>query len=99
MSSGEALSKLIDEQALGIVKSLGMPTIKTTTVDEELEKSKKKKIFATKVFAIIDDISAADYAEFINSVLDTGTTQIVREVESWTKDGELIRVIDYMEAV
>ena len=98
MAGGEKLAQMIDEQAAGIAKSLGMPRVQTTTVDKELKKNSSKKKFNTRVFAILDDISAQEYSEFINEVLRTGTTQIIREDQSWTKDGELIRVVDFLEA-
>jgi len=93
------LSDFIDKQAAGIARSLSMPNVKTTTFDEEIKKNKSKKpVFRTRVFVIIDDISAEDYAEFINSILiANGDKTIIREVENWTKDGELIRVVDYTE--
>jgi len=95
----DKLAQMIDEQAAGIVKSMGMPQVKTTTVEKELRDNKAKNKFATRVFAILDDVSALEYSEFINEVLETGTTRIIREVESWTKDGELIRVVDYLESL
>ncbi len=93
----EDLAKIIDKQAAGIAKSLGMPKIKTTTVDSELKKKTKNRVFGTRVFVVIDDISAEDYSEFINEVLSSkGKMEIMREESSWTKDGELIRVVDFM---
>jgi len=93
------LNEFIDKQAAGIAKSLSMPNVKTTTFDEEIKKNKSKKpIFKTRVFVLLDDISAEDYADFINSILTSnGDKTIIREVENWTKDGELIRVVDYTE--
>jgi len=94
----DELAKIIDKQAEGIARSLGMPKIKTTTVDKEMSKSKTKRVFGTRVFVILDDISAEDYSEFINEVLSSkGSMEIMREDTSWTKDGELIRVVDFMK--
>lgn len=95
------LNEYIDKQAAGIAKSLGMPKVKTTTFDEEIKKkSSKHPVFRTRVFVLLDDVSAEEYSEFINDILDSGGTKnIIREVENWTKDGELIRVIDYTEEV
>ncbi len=92
------LNEIIDKQAEGIVKSLGMPKIKTTNIDKELEKKVKKSNFGTRVFVILDDISAEEYSSFINEILKSkGKMTLMREDFNWTKDGELIRVIDYME--
>jgi signal transduction protein with GAF and PtsI domain len=89
---------MIDKQAAGIAKAMGMPNVRTTTVDKELEKNKKNKEFKTKVFAILDDVSAEEYSAFINYIMkNSKTTTIIREEQNWTKDGELIRVIDYIE--
>ena len=94
------LNEIIDKQAAGIVKSLGMPTIKTTSVDKELASKKMKRKFGTRVFVILDDISGEYYAEFINEILQSGgLMEIMREETSWSKDGELIRVIDFMEKI
>jgi hypothetical protein len=91
------LSEIINKQAEGIARSLGMPKIKTTTVDEELKKKKVKKVFSTRVFVILDDVSGEDYAEFINEILTSnGEMEVIREDTNWTKDGELIRVVDYI---
>ena len=92
------LNEIINKQAEGIVKSLGMPKVKTTSVEKELANTKMKKKFGTRVFVILDDISAEDYADFINDVLQSrGTMEIMREETSWTKDGELLRVVDFMQ--
>ena len=91
------LSEIINQQAEGIAKALGMPTAEVTTYEKEIKKKTPKKEFATRVFLIIDDISAMEYAEFINQILaSSGDMEIMREVENWTKDGELIRVVDYV---
>ena len=91
------LAKIIDKQAEGIAKSLGMPKVTTTSMKEELAKKSKGKTFKTRVFVILDDISGEEYSEFINEVLmSKGKMEIMREETSWTKDGELIRVFDYM---
>ena len=92
------LAKIIDKQAEGIAKSLGMPKISTTSVDKEKSKGSKKRKFGTRIFVLLDDISALEYSDFINDILSSkGKMELMREVESWTKDGELIRVIDYMD--
>lgn len=92
------LSDIINKQAEGIVKAMKMPEIKTTSVEEELKKSKAKKVFKTKVFVLLDDVSAEEYSAFINYLMTNDkTTTVLREVENWTKDGELIRVVDYIE--
>ena len=94
------LNEIIDKQAAGIAKSLGMPTIKTTSVEKEIAKTLVKKKFGTRVFVILDDISGENYAEFINEILQSrGSMEIMREETSWSKDGELIRVIDFMQKV
>lgn len=94
------LAEIISKQAEGIAKSLGMPDVKTTSVDEELKKTKKKNTFKTKLFVIIDDISAEDYSKFIDNIISNPQDfEIIREVENWTKDGELIRVVDYIETI
>jgi len=92
------ISKIIEEQASGIVKALGMPEVRTTTYEKEVNKNKKNKVFKTKVFVLIDDISAEEYAAFMNYLIaNNKTTELIREVENWTKDGELVRVVDYIE--
>jgi len=91
------LHEIIEQQAKGIAASLRMPTADVTTVEKEIEKKTPKKEFATKVFIIINDVTALEYSEFINQVLESGgDMEIVREEQNWTKDGELIRVIDYV---
>ena len=91
------LNEIIEKQAEGIAKALRMPEANVTTYEKEIKKKKPKKEFATRVFLIIDDISALEYAEFINQVFESGgDMEIMREVENWTKDGELIRVVDYV---
>lgn len=92
------LASIIDEQASGIVKAMKMPSIKTTSIEKENKKKERKKIFKTKVFVIIDDVSGEEYSTFINYLMEhKSETLVIREVENWTKDGELIRVIDYVE--
>ncbi len=92
------LASIIDANVAGIAKALGMPDVKTTTVDNELAKAEKSKVFKTKVFAILDDVSAEEYSAFINYLMkNRKTTTVLREEENWTKDGELIRVVDYVE--
>jgi hypothetical protein len=55
-------------------------------------------MFKTKVFAILDDVSAEEYSAFINYLMrNKKSTTVIRELENWTKDGELIRVVDYIE--
>jgi hypothetical protein len=98
MMAENDLASIIDKQAAGIAKAMGMPSVKTTTVEKEMANSKKKKSFYTRVFAILDDISAEEYSAFINYIItNSKTTTIIREEQNWTKDGELIRVVDYME--
>jgi hypothetical protein len=49
---------------------------------------------------IIDDLTAEEYADFIDDILaSSGKREILREAENWTKEGELIRVIDYLEPI
>jgi signal transduction protein with GAF and PtsI domain len=92
------LANMINENAAGIAKAMGMPEIKTTSIDKELKNSEKNRVFKTKVFAILDDVSAEEYSAFINYLLkNKKTTSVLREAENWTKDGELIRVVDYIE--
>ena len=94
------LSEIINSQADGIVTALRMPEIKTTTVEKELSKKKTEKLFKTRVFVLINDTSAIEYSSFINEVMrNSKTTTIMRESENWTKDGELIRVVDYVEDI
>jgi ribosomal protein L20 len=91
------LAEIIEQQAAGIAKAIKMPHAEVTSYEREQKKNRKRKLFATRVFAIIDDISAEEYSEFINQVImSDGEIEIVREVENWTKDGELIRVVDYV---
>ena len=94
------IKELIDREAENIVKAMGMPVTKTTTVEKELSKSKKRKVFETRVFLIINDASAATYSSFITQLIagDDGR-RILRESENWTKDGELIRVVDTVREV
>ncbi len=92
------LAEMIEQQAAGMVKAMHMPNIKTTTLEKEQSGRKAKRVFKTKVFAIIDDVSAEEYATFINFLMERDSeTNVMREVENWTKDGELIRVVDYIE--
>jgi len=91
------LGELIAQQAADIAKAVQMPKADVVFFDEKKENTPPKKEFATKVFLIIDDISALEYSEFINQVFRSkGDMEVVREVENWTKEGELIRVVDYV---
>ena len=92
------IADIINKQAEGIVKAMGMPEVKTTSLEEELSKTNKKKMFKTRVFVLLDDVSAEEYSAFINYLMSNKkTATVLREVENWTKDGELIRVVDYIE--
>ena len=96
----ENISEIINSQAEGIVKALKMPEVRTTTVEKERGKKKTKRKFNTRVFAILDDYSAEEYSSFIDSIINEPESMtVMREVENWTKDGELIRVVDYIEEV
>ncbi len=93
------LAAIIDKQASGIAKAMRMPETKTTSVKQEQAKKQKIQTFRTRIFVIIDDYSGQEYADFINTlILDSTTYEVLREVENWTKDGELIRVVDYIES-
>ena len=94
---GMNINEIIEQQAEAIVRNLKMPEVKTTSLEKEMEKNKKIKKFSTRVFLLIDDVSAESYSSFMNYIIENPkTTKLLREVENWTKDGELIRVIDYM---
>ena len=90
------IQEIIAKEAEGIVKALGMPTPRTTSFDKEMKKKKKKrKIFETRVFLIVSDASAISYSQFISDIMSGSSgRELVREVENWTKEGELIRVVD-----
>ncbi len=92
------LAEMIEQQAAGMVKAMHMPGVKTTTLEKEQSDGKAKRVFKTRVFAILDDVSAEAYSSFINFLMERDSeTSVMREVENWTKDGELIRVVDYIE--
>jgi len=93
------ISKILSDVSMGDVSGLngtGMPGVaRTTTTAKEF--AKKKRVWKTKFFPINNDSDASDYSEFMNWVLENGKERIVvREDSSWTKDGELIRVVDFI---
>jgi len=54
--------------------------------------------YKTKVFLIAEDTSASEFAEFMTNILhNPNRFHIIREKESWTQNGECIRVVDYLE--
>lgn len=74
--------------------------IKTTNTKAEMKKYARKYVFSTKFFPINNDVDAADYALFMNWILEIGEERsVVREESNWTKEGELIRVIDFVQKV
>ena len=57
-----------------------------------------RKTFLSKFFVIGEDYDASVYAEFINELMNNPKKyQMIREEQNWTKEGELIRMVDYIE--
>ena len=93
------IQKIIDEAGSQISASIGMPSAKTTTVEKEFAKNGTRKEYNVRFFNLIDDESAKDYSDFMTSIINKPGIQIVREDKSWTQEGELLRVVDYVETV
>ena len=94
------IQRIIDEAGAKMAASMGMPEARTTTVEKEFNTADKiKKTYHVKFFAILDDESAAVYSDFMTKLINSSGTQIVREDKSWTQEGELLRVVDYIEDV
>lgn len=83
----------INEEAARLHSSISeMPKIQ-----HELE-SKQKFVYKARFFIIGDNVSAAEYAEFINKVVENPSKyKILREKESWTQHGELMKFVEYMQ--
>ena len=93
------IQKIIEDAANGVVNSMSMPSAKTTTVDKEYGKATRKKEYSVRFFNLIDDESAKEYAEFMTELINKPGVQIEREDKSWTPEGELLRVVDFIEEV
>ena len=90
---GKMLSDIADGDISGLGDT-GMPGIARTTSTKK-EFTTKKRLWETRFFPINDDEDARNYAMFMNWVMENPSDRIiVREESSWTKDGELIRVVD-----
>ena len=84
------------ETGNGSPTSVAMP--KTVNFKDYIKSKNVKKTFLSKFFAIGDDFEASLYAEFINAIMnDPKKYQMIREEQTWTKEGELIRMVDYIE--
>lgn len=97
MGGTPEIQKIIDAAANKLVDSIGMPSAKTTTIEQEYGKKEKKKVYKVKFFNLIDDESAQAYGEFMTDLINKQGIKIVREDKSWTPEGELLRVVDYVE--
>ena len=90
---GEKLSRISTKEK--DIFGMGMPHgARTTSTKEEFKG--KKILWGTKIFPINNNVDAADYASFMNWVLSNPKARnVVREDSTWTKDGELVRVVDF----
>ncbi len=93
------IQRIIDEAATGIANSMSMPQAKTTTIDKEYGQATTRREYKVKFFNLIDDESALAYSEFMTDLINKKGVKIVREDKSWTPEGELLRVVDYLEEV
>lgn len=96
---GSILNDIADnnvaDKAIGGIPSV---KIKTTNTKDEMKKHARKHVFSTKFFAINNDIDAEQYASFMNWLLEVGAERrVVREESNWTKEGELVRVVDFVQ--
>jgi len=94
--SDRNLKEIIEEDLDRLFSAGGMPQIPVTTLEKESKKNAPQQTFHTRVFAILEDETAHEYAKFINFVINSKNVTILREEQNWTKEGELIRVVDYI---
>lgn len=89
----EELIKQINEGASRVHSSVTeMPKIQQNIGE------KQKFIYRSRFFIIGDNVSAAEYADFINIVISNPSKfKILREKESWTQHGELMKFVEYMQ--
>ena len=79
------------------VAGFTMPSHARTTTTKA-EQAMPKTVFKTKLFTIYCDDDARLYASFINWIIeDKDNRIIVREESTWTKDGALIRIVDFIQ--
>ena len=94
MGLAENLDK-ITEDVVNATKNRGMPSNNTTDTTTKMAAPQIK--FCTKFFPINSDEEAANFAMFMNWLLAHNKhRKMIREESNWTKDGELIRVIDFV---
>jgi len=76
--------------------SVSMP--ETVNFKDYMKSKNAKKTFLSKFFVIGDDYGASLYSEFINTIMNNPREyQMIREEQTWTKEGELIRMVDYIQ--
>jgi hypothetical protein len=96
---GRDLAQIIEDISVGDSSGLGgagMPSIARTTTTKK-EFAPKVRIYETRFFPINNDTDAIAYSSFMNWILfDRKNRAIIREESSWTKEGELIRVVDFV---
>jgi len=98
MAKKPEIQKIIDDASENIISSMGMPKARTTTLENE-SKSKTKREYGVKFFVMIDDESSESYSAFMTMLMNDSSYTIVREDKSWTQEGELIRVVDYIQTI
>jgi hypothetical protein len=102
MKMSKEFTSIIDDLSIGEplgATGRGMPNIaRTTTTAKEF--APKPRVYETKFFAINSDEDACVYSSFMNWLIsDRQNRTIIREESSWTKEGELIRVVDFVRLV
>ena len=91
------IAEEIRQQASNIASTM-MPEASITSYEKEMKKKAGNFVMRTRFFAIIDDLSAEEYSTFITEIIkNPDKYKLIREAENWTKEGELIRVVDFLE--
>jgi hypothetical protein len=88
------LKKMIDNSAENLFSRMnGIPTIQTKSKDASLNVTWK-----VKYFFITEQESANEYAEFMTNIIRLPNKySLLREKENWTQNGELIKIVEYLE--
>jgi len=88
------LKKIIEQSAESVHSKLnGMPNLNSK--EDNISKNLKWRV---KHFIIVEQMGADEYADFMTTLIQNQNKYtIIREKETWTQAGEMIKLVEYLE--